>query len=83
MRQAEELARVGPAAKAQSDRKDWSAWLGRYRARLQQEADAGASPVTRVDLMNSTNPRCCCLFLGSTIPRVVVALWQLLPQRPA
>jgi uncharacterized protein YdiU (UPF0061 family) len=58
MQRAEELGRLDPATKARSDRQRWHAWLGRYRARLQQEADAGASPRMRVDLMNATNPRC-------------------------
>ena len=58
MQRAQKLARVSPDEKAQSDRQSWRAWLGRYKARLQQEADAGASPHTRMELMNGTNPRC-------------------------
>lgn len=58
MQRSEELARLDPAAKARLDRQRWHAWLNRYRARLQQEANAGASQRTRVELMNATNPRC-------------------------
>lgn len=57
LQRAQQLAGMDPAAKAASDRQRWAGWLGRYRARLQQEADAGASPQMRVDLMDATNPR--------------------------
>jgi uncharacterized protein YdiU (UPF0061 family) len=46
-----------PADKAAADRETWSAWLTRYRARLQQEAAAGATAEQRVKVMNSSNPR--------------------------
>lgn len=33
---------VSAADKAAADEQQWRGWLGRYRQRLQQEADAGA-----------------------------------------
>lgn len=54
---SEELARAAPPAKAAADREAWRGWLRRYRARLQQEADAGASTHARIDAMNGINPR--------------------------
>ena len=57
MQQAQKLAKMSAEEKAQSDRQRWRSWMACYRARLQQEADARASPHTRVELMNGTNPR--------------------------
>ena len=57
MQRAQKLAQVSSEEKAKSDRQRWSVWMARYKARLQQEADAGASAHTRVELMNATNPR--------------------------
>jgi uncharacterized protein YdiU (UPF0061 family) len=48
---------MSPGDKAAADRKIWSAWLSGYRARLQQEAAAGATGEQRVRVMNSSNPR--------------------------
>lgn len=54
---AARLRDVTPEQKAAKDRSAWQAWLKRYGARLQQEAQAGASPEERVQTMNTTNPR--------------------------
>lgn len=58
LQRSEQLSKLDPAVKAQTDRQRWTAWLRRYQARLQQEADAGAEPQRRISAMNSTNPRC-------------------------
>ncbi len=52
------LLDVTPEQKAQSDRKAWQGWLARYGARLHRQAQAGADPHKRVQIMNATNPRC-------------------------
>ena len=58
---AAKLADVTPEQKKQQDRTAWQAWLKRYGARLQQEAQAGSDPHNRVQAMNTTNPRSACL----------------------
>lgn len=57
MQKAAKMKQVTPQQKAEQDRSAWQAWLKRYGARLQQEAQAGADPEKRVQAMNSTNPR--------------------------
>jgi hypothetical protein len=42
-RAAAKWAGMSAQDKAAADEKEWRAWLGRYRQRLQQEADAGAA----------------------------------------
>ena len=54
---SEELGKLDAASKACADREAWTGWLRRYRARLQQEADAGADPQRRITTMNGINPR--------------------------
>ena len=46
-----------PAAKAAEDRKRFAEWLRGYGARLQRDAQAGASGAQRVESMNATNPK--------------------------
>lgn len=43
--------------KATKDRAAWTAWLRRYRQRLEAEAAAGADAATRKRVMDATNPR--------------------------
>lgn len=57
MQKASKLKKVTPQQKAEQDGSAWQAWLKRYGARLQQEAQAGADPQQRVQAMNGTNPR--------------------------
>uniref|UniRef100_A0A383WE17 Selenoprotein O n=1 Tax=Tetradesmus obliquus TaxID=3088 RepID=A0A383WE17_TETOB len=48
---------VSAADKAAADEQQWRGWLGRYRRRLQQEADAGVTAELRRALMLAVNPR--------------------------
>ncbi|WIA15835.1 hypothetical protein OEZ85_012590 [Tetradesmus obliquus] len=48
---------VSAADKAAADEQQWRGWLGRYRQRLQQEADAGVTAELRRALMLAVNPR--------------------------
>lgn len=57
LQRSEDLKRLDPAAKARADAEAWRGWLRRYRARLQQEADAGADACRRIATMNGINPR--------------------------
>ena len=57
MNAAAKLKGISPEQKAESDRKAWRAWLARYAARLQREAEAGGDSARRVQVMNETNPR--------------------------
>ena len=57
MNTAQKLRDISPAQKAQNDRQAWQGWLPRYAARLQRDADAGATPDERVQTMNAINPR--------------------------
>lgn len=54
---SEELGKLDTATKARTDSEAWHGWLRRYRARLQQEVDAGADPQRRISTMNGINPR--------------------------
>lgn len=54
---AEAMRAMPPTEKAAKDRAAWSAWLRRYRQRLDAEAAAGADAATRRRVMNATNPR--------------------------
>lgn len=53
----EQLQKMSAQEKAQTDQQKWRAWLARYHARLQLEADAGASASNRMTAMKSVNPR--------------------------
>ncbi|CAL8462348.1 g1881 [Coccomyxa elongata] len=57
LQRSEELKRLDLAAKARADAEAWRGWLRRYRARLQQEVDAGADACRRIATMNGINPR--------------------------
>ncbi len=57
LQQQAELGKVSAEDKAAKDKQRWDAWLARYHARLQLEANAGASAPERVSAMNSVNPR--------------------------
>lgn len=48
---------MSPQQKATRDREGWTAWLRRYRARLDAEAAAGATEEARRTVMLATNPR--------------------------
>lgn len=56
-RAAEEIRAITPAQKTARDKQAWTAWLRRYRARLDAEAAAGATSDARRTIMLSTNPR--------------------------
>lgn len=43
-------------AKQAEDTQRWQGWLHRYTARLQREAQGGASPQQRTQTMDSVNP---------------------------
>lgn len=57
LQQQQELRKVSAEDKAAQDAQKWKAWLARYHARLQLEANAGASAPERVKAMKSVNPR--------------------------
>lgn len=57
LQQQAELGKVSAEDKAAKDKQKWNAWLARYHARLQLEANAGASAPERLNAMNSVNPR--------------------------
>lgn len=57
LNRSREMSRSSQADKEASDRATFTAWLGRYGARLQREATAGADAEARVQLMNSSNPK--------------------------
>lgn len=54
---AEAMRATPPDDKADKDRARWTAWLRRYRQRLEAEAKAGADAATRRRVMDATNPR--------------------------
>ena len=57
MQRQGELRKVSAEEKAAGDEQRWKGWLARYHARLQLEANAGASAPERVNTMLSVNPR--------------------------
>mmetsp|Transcript_24381 Transcript_24381/g.62567 ORF Transcript_24381/g.62567 Transcript_24381/m.62567 type:complete len:617 (+) Transcript_24381:114-1964(+) len=56
VKRAQALSRMSAEAKQAEDTQRWQGWLHRYTARLQREAQGGASPQQRTQTMDSVNP---------------------------